>query len=190
MPFSDPLADGPVIQRAIERALAGGTTLRGTLDDDPRRRARDVGSPIVLFTYVNPIVRMGEAAFVRAAADAGVDGVLVLDYPVEEAGAVPRSGWSTRASIRSSCSARRRPTRGSSASAELGRGLPVRDLAARRDRRPRSAGRGRRGAGRSASGAQSPLPLALGFGISTPEQVAQVVPLGRRRGRRQRAGAT
>src|SRR6476660_3279130 len=85
VPFSDPLADGPVIQRAVERALAGGTTLRRTLTMIAQTRSR-IGSPLVLFTYINPIVRMGEAAFVRAAADAGVDGVLVLDLPVEEAG--------------------------------------------------------------------------------------------------------
>jgi tryptophan synthase alpha chain len=84
VPFSDPLADGPVIQRASERALKSGTTLRKTLDMIRRRRAQ-ITSPIVLFTYANPILRMGEAAFARAAADAGVDGVLVLDLPVEEA---------------------------------------------------------------------------------------------------------
>ena len=85
VPFSDPLADGPVIQRATERALAGGMTLRG----DARRRARacapTVDTPIVLFTYANPVVRMDPTVFARAAADAGVDGVLMLDYPVEEA---------------------------------------------------------------------------------------------------------
>jgi tryptophan synthase alpha chain len=84
VPFSDPLADGPVIQRATERALAAGMTLRGTLDIV--RTVRDaVDTPIVLFTYANPVVRMDPAVFARAAADAGVDGVLILDYPVEEA---------------------------------------------------------------------------------------------------------
>ena len=85
VPFSDPLADGPVIQRAVERALASGTTLKRTLEMIRRSRA-SVRPPLVLFTYVNPIVRMGEAEFVRAAAEAGIDGVLVLDLPVEEAG--------------------------------------------------------------------------------------------------------
>jgi tryptophan synthase alpha chain len=85
VPFSDPLADGPAIQRAIERALAGGMTLRGTLDVVRRTRA-DVDTPLVLFTYANPVIRMGEDRFAHEAADAGVDGVLVLDYPIEEAG--------------------------------------------------------------------------------------------------------
>ena len=84
VPFSDPLADGPVIQRAIERALAAGMTLRGSLELVRRVRSA-VDTPIVLFTYANPVLRMDARAFARAAADAGVDGVLILDYPVEEA---------------------------------------------------------------------------------------------------------
>src|SRR3954466_1618897 len=83
VPFSDPLADGPVIQRASERALAAGMTLRGTLDV-VREVRRQVDTPIVLFTYANPVVRMDAAAFAGAAREAGVDGVLILDYPVEE----------------------------------------------------------------------------------------------------------
>jgi tryptophan synthase alpha chain len=84
VPFSEPLADGPVIQRASERALAAGMTLGGTLDivADIRPQLR---TPIVLFTYANPILRFGSDRFVRRATDAGVDGVLVLDLPVEEA---------------------------------------------------------------------------------------------------------
>ena len=85
MPFSDPLADGPVIQRATERALAAGMTLRGTLDV-VRTVRESVDTPIVLFTYANPVVRMDPAVFARDGhGDAGVDGVLILDYPVEEA---------------------------------------------------------------------------------------------------------
>ena len=84
VPFSDPLADGPVIQRATERALAAGTTLSGVLDMVARSRV-DVGVPIVLFSYVNPILRLGAERFADRARDAGVDGVLVLDLPIEEA---------------------------------------------------------------------------------------------------------
>lgn len=84
VPFSDPIADGPVIQRASERALAAGTSLRRVLDlVADLRTTCDV--PLVLFTYVNPVVRMGTGAFVEAAARAGVDGVLLLDLPIEEA---------------------------------------------------------------------------------------------------------
>jgi tryptophan synthase alpha chain len=83
VPFSDPIADGPVIQRASERALAAGSSLSEALALVRDVRAH-VATPIVLFTYINPVARMGEAAFVRAAADAGVDGVLLLDLPIEE----------------------------------------------------------------------------------------------------------
>lgn len=83
VPFSDPVADGPVIQRASERALAAGMTLRGSLDL-VRRIRTSIDSPIVLFTYANPVVRMDPAAFATTAAKAGVDGVLILDFPVEE----------------------------------------------------------------------------------------------------------
>jgi tryptophan synthase alpha chain len=85
VPFSDPLADGPVIQRATERALAGGTTLAGVLDMVGRLRPA-LRTPIVLFSYVNPILRLGAERFADRARDAGVDGVLVLDLPIEEAG--------------------------------------------------------------------------------------------------------
>jgi tryptophan synthase alpha chain len=84
VPFSDPLADGPVIQRASERALAAGMTLRRSLDL-VRDFRESFGTPVVLFTYANPVVRMDASTFAREARDAGVDGVLLLDYPVEEA---------------------------------------------------------------------------------------------------------
>ena len=171
VPFSDPLADGPVIQRASERALASGTTLKGTLRMIRDHRAR-ISAPIVLFTYANPILRMGEQAFVSEAKAAGVDGVLMLDLPVEEAG--PFRDRLVEAGIDpifllspTTTDERIR------ASAAMGRGFlyvisrlgvtGVRDrLAADAEplvRRIR---------------AHSQLPLALGFGISTPEQVAQV----------------
>jgi len=83
VPFSDPLADGPVIQRACERALAAGMTLARSLDLAKRIRA-EVDAALVLFTYVNPILRMGLDPFAARAAAAGVDGVLATDLPEEE----------------------------------------------------------------------------------------------------------
>jgi tryptophan synthase alpha chain len=85
VPFSDPLADGPVIQRATERALASGTTLAGVLDLIAQVRA-EIRAGIVVFSYANPIMRIGAEAFADRACAAGVDGVLVLDLPLEEAG--------------------------------------------------------------------------------------------------------
>ena len=84
VPFSEPLADGPVIQRATERALASGTTLAGVLDMVAGVRPR-LKAPVVLFSYANPILRMGVATFADRAAQAGVDGVLTVDLPLEEA---------------------------------------------------------------------------------------------------------
>jgi tryptophan synthase alpha chain len=171
VPFSDPLADGPVIQRASERALKGGATLRKVLDLIRRRRA-DIAAPIVLFTYANPIIRMGETAFARAAAEAGVDGVLVLDLPVEEADGFRRylvdaqidpifllSPTTTDARIRRS--------------AELGRGfLYVISRLGVTGARERLGSDAEPLVRRIR--AHSPLPLALGFGISRPEHVAEV----------------
>ena len=85
-PFSDPLADGPVIQRATERALAAGGSLRTALALIAEVRPV-VSAPIVVFTYANPLLRLGLDTFARQAAEAGVDGVLALDLPIEEAGA-------------------------------------------------------------------------------------------------------
>jgi tryptophan synthase alpha chain len=84
VPFSDPVADGPVIQRAAERALAAGATLTRVLALVAGLRPR-LSVPLVLFSYANPIFRLGADRFARLAADAGVDGVLVLDLPIEEA---------------------------------------------------------------------------------------------------------
>lgn len=83
VPFSDPVADGPTIQRASERALRGGTTLAGVLDLVRRLRAR-TQVPLVLFSYFNPILQMGIETFADAAASAGADGVLTTDLTPEE----------------------------------------------------------------------------------------------------------
>jgi tryptophan synthase alpha chain len=88
VPFSDPMADGPVVQKAGERALARGIGLAQVLAMVREFRRRDAGTPVVLMGYANPIERFdqrhGSGAFVRSAAEAGVDGVLVVDYPPEE----------------------------------------------------------------------------------------------------------
>ena len=84
VPFSDPMADGPVIQRAGERALARGVGLRQVLEMVRAFRSRDRETPVVLMGYANPIERYGLDRFPADAAGAGVDGVLVVDYPPEE----------------------------------------------------------------------------------------------------------
>jgi tryptophan synthase alpha chain len=169
VPFSDPVADGPVIQRATERALAAGMTLRGVLDLVSEVRSR-VETPIVLFTYANPVLRMDPHAFAAAARDAGVDGVLILDYPVEEADPLRAplvaadldpifliSPTTTDERIRRS--------------SDLGAGflylISRLGVTGARDRMAADAG-----ALVERVKAQTTLPVALGFGISTPEQVA------------------
>jgi tryptophan synthase alpha chain len=86
VPFSDPVADGPVIQRASERALKHGTSLGKvlTLASEVRQYAQSTG--LIIFSYLNPILRMGTDKFYKIARAAGVDGVLVTDLPLEEAG--------------------------------------------------------------------------------------------------------
>jgi tryptophan synthase alpha chain len=84
VPFSDPMADGPVIQRASERALAQHVGLEDVLDTVTAFRQSDTATPVVLMGYANPIEAMGTTAFADCALAAGVDGVLVVDYPPEE----------------------------------------------------------------------------------------------------------
>ena len=86
VPFSDPLADGPVIQRASERAVALGTSLKDVLKLAAEIRAARPAAGLVIFSYLNPILRYGLSRFADTAAAAGVDGVLVTDLIVEEAG--------------------------------------------------------------------------------------------------------
>lgn len=85
VPFSDPMADGPVIQQACERALSKGCSLRDVLQIVRRFRETDTQTPIVLMGYLNPIEAIGPEAFIKSAAEAGVDGLLIVDLPPEEA---------------------------------------------------------------------------------------------------------
>lgn len=84
VPFSDPMADGKVIQLATERAIANGMTLKGVIEVVRRFREDNQHTPIVFMGYANPIEAMGWEQFTQAAAEAGVDGVLIVDYPPEE----------------------------------------------------------------------------------------------------------
>jgi tryptophan synthase alpha chain len=171
VPFSDPLADGPVIQRATERALAAGSSLRATLALIDSVRS-DVAAPIVVFSYANPMMRMGIEAFARRAAAAGVDGVLALDLPIEEAGdfreMLASHGLDTIFLLSPTTTDARIRT-----AAALGRGflygISRLGVTGARDRVASGAealvGRIR---------AHTTLPIALGFGISRPEHVAEV----------------
>lgn len=87
-PFSDPMAEGPTIQKAAARGLKSGLTLRGTLDLARAFREGDADTPLILMGYLNPLETYGHAAFARDAAAAGVDGLIVVDCPPEEAGSL------------------------------------------------------------------------------------------------------
>jgi tryptophan synthase alpha chain len=84
IPFSDPMADGPIIQQASQRALSSGTTLKGVLDAVRSFRVTDTKTPLVLMGYYNPIYRYGTERFAADASKAGVDGIIVVDLPPEE----------------------------------------------------------------------------------------------------------
>jgi tryptophan synthase alpha chain len=84
-PFSDPMAEGPTIQRAAQRGLASGMTLQGTLDLVAAFREGDSDTPVILMGYLNPVLNRGFPAFAAAAAKAGVDGLIIVDCPPEEA---------------------------------------------------------------------------------------------------------
>ena len=171
VPFSDPLADGPVIQRACERALGAGATLDRMLHLVGGLRA-SVGAPIVLFSYANPIYRMGFEAFAARAAAAGVDGVLALDIPVEEAGPLRGSlverGVDPIFLLSPTTTADRARQAG-----ELGSGflylISRAGVTGARDTLaadlPAMAARVRE---------VTRLPLAVGFGLSTPEHIRAV----------------
>jgi tryptophan synthase alpha chain len=171
VPFSDPLADGPVIQRATERALAAGSSLRASLTLIGRVRPR-ISAPIVVFSYANPLLRMGLDAFAAEAARVGVDGVLALDLPIEEAG-VFRDTLAARGVDTIFLLSPTTTDARIQKAAELGSGflygISRLGVTGARDR--------------VASGAEAlvrrirahtALPIALGFGISTPEHVAEV----------------
>lgn len=171
VPFSDPLADGPVIQRASERALAAGGTMTTAIELVDRVRA-SVRAGIVLFTYVNPAMQMGLEQFVKRAAAAGVDGVLVLDLPIEEAEPLREiagaegidsifllSPTTTDARIRRAATLGRGFLYGISRLGVTGARDTVADGAEALVARIRAV---------------TQLPIAVGFGISRPEHVAQV----------------
>jgi len=84
VPFSDPMAEGPVIQRACERALAFGISMKDVLNYVREFRKTNQHTPVVLMGYANPIERMGQSEFIRQAKEAGADGAIVVDYPPEE----------------------------------------------------------------------------------------------------------
>lgn len=172
VPFSDPMADGPVIQGACERALAAGTSLSRVLDMIAEFRERDAETPIVLMGYLNPIDRLGLEAFASRAREVGVDGVLIVDMTAEEAPEVAPTLHEANLDAVSLIA----PTTGDERIARIcthaggfvyyvsfkgvtgSASLDVSSLATHIDR----------------IRAHTDLPVAVGFGVSTPENAADV----------------
>ena len=174
VPFSDPTADGPVIQAASQRALKTGVTLEAILDLIARvRKTSEI--PIVLFGYYNPIFSYGNERFAIKAKDAGVDGILVVDLPPEESSELrrytDRKGIDFISLIAPTTGAERIGQIAKKASGFLyyisitgvtGTATPVIEDIQRDVERIREA---------------SVLPIAVGFGISTPEQAREIAPV-------------
>jgi tryptophan synthase alpha chain len=171
VPFSDPLADGPVIQRADVRALAAGTTLVRVLEMVASVRAR-VRLPLVLMTYYNPVLAFGLKAFARAAADAGADGVIVPDLPHEEAGPLRAEAEPAGLDMIHLVAPTSTPARVKTI-ARLSRGfiyvVSLTGVTGERRELPRDLGAQIR-----TLRLVTTKPICVGFGVSTPEQVAAV----------------
>ncbi len=171
VPFSDPVADGPVIQRASERALKHGTNLAGVLDIAKQIRAQ-AKAGLIIFSYLNPILQFGLDKFCAAAKDAGVDGALVTDLPVEEAADYLKAMKAHKLApvflaAPTSTDERLR------AVARNSRGFVYAiSRTGITGTRQELAGDARSLVERLRS--HTKLPIAVGFGVSTPEQFAEV----------------
>ena len=171
VPFSDPVADGPVIQRASERALRNRVSLGDVL-----RLARDIrretATGLIVFSYLNPILRMGIESFAATAADSGLDGALITDLPVEEAGEycreMRRRGLAT-IFLAAPTSTEARLRRIAEASTGFVYAVSRTGVTGRREEFPPDAEKLVRRLRR-----HTKLPIAVGFGISAPAQVRAV----------------
>jgi tryptophan synthase alpha chain len=174
VPFSDPTADGPVIQAASQRALKGGATLAGILAAIGELR-RESEIPLVLFTYYNPILSYGPQRFAREAAAAGADGILVVDLPPEEARELRQFTDPAGLDFISLVA----PTTGPGRTRKIVRRatgfvyhISITGVTGTAVPDPRDVRRDV-----AALKAMTDLPVAVGFGISTPAQAAAIAPL-------------
>jgi len=172
VPFSDPVADGPVIQRASERALRKGTSLAQvlTLAAEIRERAQSAG--LIVFSYLNPILRMGMEKFCKVARAAGVDGALITDLPVEEAGEYLRAMRAHDLApvfLAAPTSPEERLRRIAEASRGFVYAVSRTGVTGQRQQLAQDAKKLVKRLRRVTK-----LPIALGFGISTAEQFAEV----------------
>ena len=172
VPFSDPVADGPVIQRASERALKHGTSLGQVLTVAAEIREQAQSTGLIVFTYLNPILRMGMNKFCKVARAAGVDGVLVTDLPVEESGeyrGAMREHDLSPVFLAAPTSPDERLKRIAEASRGFVYAVSRTGVTGQRKQLAEDARKLVKRLRRFTK-----LPIALGFGISTPEQFGEV----------------
>jgi tryptophan synthase alpha chain len=172
VPFSDPLADGPVIQRASERALKHGTTLEQVLKLAAEIREYSQSAGLIVFSYLNPILRMGLGKFCKVARHAGMDGVLITDLPTEESEEYLREARKNDLAtifLAAPTSTDQRLKKIAEVSTGFIYAISRTGVTGARQQMPEDASslvkRIRR---------VTKLPVAVGFGISTPEQFAAV----------------
>jgi tryptophan synthase alpha chain len=172
MPFSDPMADGPSIQAAGQRALKGGMTLRKTLAMIRTLRQRDPDTPYVLMGYYNPIYRYGAEAFARDAAAAGVDGAIVVDLPPEEDAELTEHARAAGLSIVRLATPTSDEARLPVIVADAGGFIYYVAITGITGTRSADAAHVRSAVARLRR--FTALPIAVGFGIKTPQQAAEV----------------
>lgn len=172
VPFSDPLADGPTIQRSTQIALENGTTTAGCLEMVAELRRRGVETPVMLMGYYNPILAYGVAAYVRDAAKAGADGFIVPDLPPEEAAELEQAAAEAGMALIHFLAPTSSPARIANVAARAQGFIYLVSL---------TGVTGARTAVQSDLAAfvarvreQAGVPLAVGFGISTPQQAGQI----------------
>ncbi len=173
MPFTDPMADGPTIQLAGRRALAAGASLPGTLDMVRRFRSRDAATPIILMGYLNPILAYGVETFCADAARAGIDGLIVVDLPSEEADLLADPAAAHGLDIIRLVA----PTTDSVRLPQVLRGSSgfVYYVSITGITGTRSASQADLAAAMPRLRAATDLPVAIGFGVKTPAQAAEAV---------------
>jgi tryptophan synthase alpha chain len=172
VPFSDPIADGPVIQRASERALGAGASLRKVLGTAAEIRRRQPETPLLLFTYLNPVLRYGLEPLARDAAAAGIDGLLLTDLSVEEAAPAVDVMWRHSLDtvfLAAPTSTEERLHKIAKYSSGFVYLISRTGVTGERDSLSSQAG-----ALAQAMRRVTDMPLAVGFGISRPEHMAAV----------------
>ena len=176
LPFSDPVADGPVIQKAMQRSLSGGFRVQSIFRTISKLRSEEITNPIVVMTYYNPILRFGVGSFCGSLADAGADGILVVDLPPEESEELEAAARANRLDIIRLVAPSTSDSRLDfilSRSSGFVYAVSVSGTTGARAILPQTAQQLLKRVV-----PRSPIPVALGFGISGPQHVRSALEAG------------